>query len=121
MNELLWKDYRVNRMVLIVGIVLLFGPLFAVGVVNLYAQMRYADQIYWFDKIVSTGLATLAFAFVTFVRVFGTGFLDRPGLSRAAAFGCLCIGASTCVMYLFLTRSNGVYRNAAELKDRHLG
>lgn len=85
MNELLWKDYRVNRMVLIVGIVLLFGPLFAVGVVNLYAQVRYADQIYWFDKIVSTGLATLAFAFVTLAMLGGNAFAGERA-DRSAEF-----------------------------------
>lgn len=85
MNELLWKDYRVNRVVLIVGLVLLLGPP-VVGVAgNLYIQARHQTTINWFDVIVQTGVVAMICSLITMALLGGNAFAGERA-DRSAEF-----------------------------------
>jgi len=85
MNALLWKDYRINRLVVIVAVVILFGPLIAASIVNGIAQMRYHAMVNWFEVVTQTACVTLAFSLVT-VALAGANAFAGERADRSAEF-----------------------------------
>ncbi len=85
MKELLWKDYRVNRVVLIVGLVLMLGPP-VVGVAgNLIIKARYQTTINWFEVIVQTGTVAMLCSLITMALLGGNAFAGERA-DRSAEF-----------------------------------
>ena len=65
MRALLWKDYRLNRMVLFIGVLLLVAP-FAMAVGgNVYSLWRHGTYSAWPDTLVHSGTMSLAFSLIT--------------------------------------------------------
>ena len=85
MNALLWKDYRVNRTVVILGLALLFGPLVAAVAIKLVEQMRYGEPIYWFDVMAKVGAVTLGLSLLTLAFLGGNAFAGERA-DRSAEF-----------------------------------
>lgn len=85
MNAVLWKDYRVNRVVLIVGLVLLLGPPIVGVAGNLIIQARHQTTINWFDVIVQTGTIAMICSLITMTLLGGNAFAGERA-DRSAEF-----------------------------------
>lgn len=85
MNALLWKDYRVNRIVVIVAMVILFGPLIVATAVNGILGVRYHAMVNWFEVVTQTACVTLAFSLVTVALVGANAFAGERA-DRSAEF-----------------------------------
>jgi len=95
MKSLLWKDYRINRLLLIFGFVVCVGPWIIAAARNLYHSLR--DQEVWWEPgfWVSTASISLGLSLFTFSMLGGNAiaaersdrsaeFLDYMPVSRWA-------------------------------------
>jgi len=85
MKALLWKDFRFNGTVVIVGLALLFGPLIAAVAIKLVEQLRYGEPIYWFDVLAKVGAVTLGVSLITLSFLGGNAFAGERA-DRSAEF-----------------------------------
>jgi len=85
MKALLWKDFRFNRMVVIVGLIFLLGPLIAAVAIKLVEQLRYGEPIYWFDVMAKVGAVTLGVSLITLSFLGGNAFAGERA-DRSAEF-----------------------------------
>jgi len=85
MNELFWKDYRVNRLILIIGVVLLLGPVIVGVIGNAVAQVRHDAYVQWFEVVVQAGTVSLCFSLITMLLLGGNAFAGERA-DRSAEF-----------------------------------
>ncbi len=86
MRALLWKDYRVNRLVLLAGLVLLVAPPAAVAVINGYGAMRYGEPVWpWMAALQVGAILSLVVSFITVAMLGGTAFACERA-DRSAEF-----------------------------------
>ena len=75
MNALLWKDYRVNRLVLLTGLVLLMAPLVAFCTLNAVSQWRYGQPIFpWPAALSFASVLSLLLSCITLTLLGGAAF-----------------------------------------------
>ena len=85
MTALLWKDYRLNRLVLFIGVLLLVGPiLIAVGS-NYYSRWRTGSICAWPDLLVHTEITSLAFSLLT-IGLLGGNAVAGERMDRSTEF-----------------------------------
>lgn len=85
MKALLWKDYRVNRLVLIVGLALLVAPFIVGATWNLCDHWRYDAVHPWPDFIANLGLLTLVLSLLT-IALLGGNAIAGERMDRSAEF-----------------------------------
>lgn len=84
-RALLWKDYRLNRLVLFIGVLLLVGPfVLAVGS-NYYHQWRTGAICAWPDMLVHSGIMSLAFSLIT-IGLLGGNAVAGERTDRSTEF-----------------------------------
>ncbi|HUU85679.1 MAG TPA: hypothetical protein VM243_19445 [Phycisphaerae bacterium] len=86
MKALLWKDCRVNGLVLIVGAVLVVGPFLIAVPVNFYSERVFgALPRPWPQQLTTIGLASLSFSLLTMVMLGGNAIAGERA-DRSAEF-----------------------------------
>ena len=86
MIALLWKDVRVNRLILILGAVLLVGPIAAWAFVNVYGHWRYdAFMKPWPELLIHGGLISLSLSLLTVTLLAGNAVAGERA-DRSAEF-----------------------------------
>lgn len=86
MKALLWKDYRINRTVLIAAFVLLIAPLAAVVAVNGYSNARYATTLWpWPTALQAAATLSMALSMITAALLGGSAFASERA-DRSAEF-----------------------------------
>lgn len=86
MTALLWKDYRINRLVLLTGVVLLVAPYVAFCGLNFACLWRY-DAVYipWTSALTQAGMLSMVLSLVTITLLGGNAFANERA-TRAAEF-----------------------------------
>jgi len=85
MTALLWKDYRLNRLVLFIGVLLLVAP-FALAVgSNCYSWWRHGAFGAWPDVLVHSGIMSLAFSLLT-TGLLGGNAVAGERMDRSTEF-----------------------------------
>ena len=85
MMALLWKDYRLNRLVLLIGVLLLVGPFVIAVAANCYTLWRYHTISAWPDSLVHSGIMSLAFSLLT-VGLLGGNAVAGERTDRSTEF-----------------------------------
>ncbi len=85
MTALLWKDYRVNRLVLGLGIVLLLGPFLIFFTHNLYTGWRFGETHWWPHWWIFTCIASLGGSLIT-IAALGGNAIAGERIDRSAEF-----------------------------------
>jgi hypothetical protein len=86
MNALLWKDYRMNRLVLLAGMVLLLAPPVVVIAVNVYSAWKYEEPLWpWPAALHWAAVLSLLFSFITVAMLGGMAFACERA-DRSAEF-----------------------------------
>ena len=86
MKALLWKDCRINRLVLIVGAVMVFGPLVVGIIINGIAEWRYGfPGTPWPELIVDTGILGLVLSLLT-ITLLGGNAVASERVDHSAEF-----------------------------------
>ena len=86
MKALLWKDCRVNQLVLIVGLLLAVAPFLIAVPVNFYSERLHgALPRPWPEQLVSTALFSLSFSLLTIVMLGGNAVAGERA-DRSAEF-----------------------------------
>lgn len=86
MLALLRKDCRVNRMVLILGLMILAGPLLFGVLMNLYGLARYGVLGWpWPNLIVTTGVVSVSLSLLT-ITMLGGNAVAGERMDRSAEF-----------------------------------
>lgn len=90
MKALLWKDCRVNGLVLIVGALLVLGPFLIAVPINFYSERIYgALSRPWPEQLTVTGLVSLAFSLLTMVMLGGNAIAGERADRSAEFLACL--------------------------------
>jgi len=85
MKALLWKDYRVNRVVLIVALVVLLAPLPAMSVICEIERLRTGRATDWYEVVIAASSVALGFSIVT-VTLLGANAFAGERSDRSAEF-----------------------------------
>jgi ABC-type transport system involved in multi-copper enzyme maturation permease subunit len=86
MKALLWKDCRVNRLVLVIGLMALVGPPLVGMAMNLYSLWRYEMLARpWPMLFVIVGVTSLALSLLT-VALLGGNAIACERMDRSAEF-----------------------------------
>jgi len=90
MSALLWKDLRVNRLVLIIGAVLLLGPLLVGAGIRLYCLRRYGVLSEpWCDFWAETGVFSLGLSMLSLALLGGNAIACERADRSAEFLACL--------------------------------
>ncbi len=85
-RTLLWKDFHVNRLALIIGLVLLVGPMGVGGIINVYADWRYDKLVWgWQRFLISGGVTTLGISLLSIAILAGNA-VAAERMDRSAEF-----------------------------------
>lgn len=85
MKVLLWKDYRLNRMLLVFGVVVLLGPFLAGVVNNLYGGWRIGRADWSVSFWIAMSLCSIGLSMFTIVML-GANAIAAERADRSAEF-----------------------------------
>ncbi len=86
LRALIWKDYRINRLIIFAGALLFIAPLAAVSLLNAWADVRYGGPYYPWSVALEFGANLgLMLSVITLAMLGGTAFACERA-DRSAEF-----------------------------------
>lgn len=85
MMALLWKDYRLNRMLLVFGAIVLFGPYLAGVLNNVYSELRLGNANWSLPYWTIVSFASLILSLFT-IAMLGANAIAAERANRSAEF-----------------------------------
>lgn len=85
MKALVWKDFRINRTVIITAASILLFPYVVGGGMSAIAEQRWGAQVWWGESIMMFGLMSLMLSLVSVCLLSGNAFAGERS-DRTAEF-----------------------------------